>query len=219
MEILKVSPKNSKAVARIVIKLIKEGKVLVFPTDTVYGLLTDARNERAVKRIFEIKKRSKRKPIPIFVRDIKMAKNLAFINKPQEKFLQKIWPGKVTAVLKRRGNCGLPATLFGRIQTVGLRIPNYKLLNDLLEKLNSPLTGTSANISGQPPSTKIKKVINQFNPPPKNVGGQPDLILDTGNLNPSLPSTVIDLTNKKPKILREGAGKIRVKKLIRLENL
>jgi len=87
---------------------------------------------------------------------------------------------------------------------IGLRIPNYKLVNILLEKLNFPLTGTSANISGKPGSTKIREVLKQFENQfsTRSGGGQPDLILDAGNLKPSLPSTVIDLENLE--ILREG---------------
>lgn len=212
MKILKFSSQNFKKAIEISIKLIKKGKVLVFPTDTVYGLLANAKNERVVKRVFGIKKRPKGRPIPVFVRDLKMAKELAFISKKQESFLKEVWPGKVTVVLKQREDCGFPKILLGKTQTIGLRIPNYKLVNNLLEKLNFPLTGTSANISGKPASTKIKEVINQFKNTSRDISCcrskykkvKPDLVLDAGNLKPSLPSTVIDLTKKSPKILRRG---------------
>lgn len=199
MKIFKISPKNFKKEVEILAKAIKEGKVVVCPTDTVYGLLADARDEKAVRKLFKIKKRPEGKPTPIFVKDMKMAKQFAGISEGQEKFLKKVWPGKITVVLKRKNR--LPKILFGNKRTIGLRIPNYKLVNILLERLNFPLTGTSANISGEPPSTKIKEVIVQF----RNQRNQPDLILDRGDLKPSLPSTVIDLTSKTPKILREGA--------------
>jgi len=197
MMVLRVFSKNFKEIIGKVIKSIKKGEVIVCPTDTVYGLLCDAKNKGAVERLLKIKSRPKGKPIPIFVKDIKMAKNLAFVNKNQENFLKKVWPGKTTFILKRKNK--LPKILFGKKKTIGLRIPKYKLVNKLLKKLNRPLTGTSANISGQPPLTKIKEVINQF----KNQEFQPDLILDAGNLKSSLPSTVIDLTGKKIKILRK----------------
>jgi L-threonylcarbamoyladenylate synthase len=196
MKILKVDKKNLRKVVRITEKSIKKGEVVLCPTDTVYGILADATNKKAVERVFKIKKRPKGKPIPIFVKDIKMAKKLAFINKKQEDFLKMVWPGKVTVVLKRRNV--LPKILSGRTKTIGLRIPDYKLVNNLLLKLNRPLTGTSANISGKPASTKIKEVIKQF----KKEKTKPDLILDAGNLKPSSPSRVIDLTGKKFKILR-----------------
>lgn len=203
MKILKISSKNYKKIIRETTKSIKKGEVIICPTDTVYGLVCDARNEVTVKKLFKIKKRMTKKPIPIFIKDIKEAKRLAFINKNQEKFLKEIWPGKVTVVLKKKNN--LPKTLFGRRKTIGLRIPKYKLVNVLLEKLNHPLTGTSANISGKPASTKIKKVLRQFNTAPLAKGAvQPDLILNAGNLKLSKSSTVIDFTREKPKILRKG---------------
>ena len=198
MEIIKVFPRNFKKIVEISVKLIKKGKILVFPTDTVYGLLVDATNEKAVKKLFKIKKQSKGKPIPIFVKDMKMARELAYFNKFQEKFSREVWPGKITVVLKRKNS--LPKILFGNKKTIGLRIPNHKLVNILLKKLNFPLTGTSANISSKPHSTRIKEIIDQF----RERRNRPDLVLDNGNLEPSLPSTVIDLTEKSPKILRRG---------------
>lgn len=211
MEILKVTPvkknsngaskKNLNRVIRIAIKAIREGKVLVCPTDTVYGLLADATNEKAVKKIFRIKKRESKKPIPIFVKDLKMAKQVAEIDKRKEMILKKLWPGKITAVLKKKKGI----KLFGvASKTIALRVLDYKLVNILLSKLNKPLTGTSANISGKPASTKIKEVISQF----KNKKDLPDLILSVCNLKKSLASTVIDLTRNKPKILRKGELKI-----------
>jgi L-threonylcarbamoyladenylate synthase len=216
MEILKVNPirenfsngarpKNLDKIIKKVIKFIKQGKVIVSPTDTVYGLICDATNKKAVEKLFKIKKRKPRKPIPIFIKDIKTAKRLAFINKNQENFLAKAWPGKITVVLKRRKG----KKLYGvDKKTIGLRIPNYRFLNILLKKLNRPLTGTSANVSGKSPSGKIKEVLKQF----ENQKIKPDLILDKGNLKPSKPSTLIDLTGSKMKILRKGSGKIIFKK-------
>lgn len=197
MKILKIKKQNFKEITKIAVQSIKEGKVIICPTDTVYGLLCDAKNKKTIQKLFKIKQRRPQKPIPIFVKDIRAAKKFAFIDKNQEIFLKKVWPGKVTVVLKQKGK--LPKIFFGDKKTIGLRIPNYKIVNQLLSIINRPLTGTSANISGQPPSTKIKEVISQF----KNQKFQPDLILDSGNLRPSKPSTVVDLTGKKIKILRK----------------
>ncbi|MDI6602686.1 MAG: L-threonylcarbamoyladenylate synthase [Patescibacteria group bacterium] len=224
MKILKLSSKNQKEIIKEVEKAIKQGKVVVCPTDTVYGLIADATNKKAVEKIFEIKKRKDKKPIPIFVRDIKMAKSLAFIDKKQEEFLKsvwfirpnfpkdfqkreqlvkivpKIWAGKrkVTAVLKLKIKKEKLKIYGIDRKTIALRIPKYKLILDLLKKINKPLTGTSANISGRLASTKIKEVLNQF----KNQKYQPDLVINAGNLPKSKPSTVIDLTTSPPKILR-----------------
>lgn len=183
-------------IVKTAIKLIKQGKVIVCPTDTVYGLIADATNKKAVEKIFKIKKRSIKKPIPIFVKDLKIAKKLAKIDKKQERILKSIWPGKVTVVLKRKKT---KMKLYGvDKKTIALRIPNFKPVNFLLEKLNKPLIGTSANISSKPPSTKIREVTPQF----KNQKYQPDLVIDTGNLPKSKPSIVLDLTIWPPKILR-----------------
>jgi L-threonylcarbamoyladenylate synthase len=202
MIILKANKKNLKEVIETAIQLIKKGKVIICPTDTVYGLICDTTNKKAVEKLFRIKKRPRGKPIPIFVKDIKMAKTLAYIDKNQEKFLKLSWPGKVTAVLKRRKT---KTKLYGvDKKTIGLRIPKYKFINQLLTIINSPLTGTSANISNLSPSTKIKEVLKQFTL--RRGSGQekyqPDLIIDTGDLPKSKPSTVLDLTVFPPKILR-----------------
>ncbi len=193
MEILKAKTKNLV----VAINIIKKGGVVVCPTDTVYGLIADAKNKNAVKKIFNIKKRPLKKPLPVFVRDLKMARSLADINKTQEKILKKVWPGKVTAVLKAKST-NLPIGILSKDKKIGLRVPDFKFLNLLLEKLNYPLAQTSANISKKKASTKIREIVKQF----KKQKYQPDLILDAENLKPSLSSTVIDLTNFK--ILRKG---------------
>ena len=196
MEVLKLTKKNFKQVTERSIKAIEEGKVIICPTDTVYGFLGNAKDKRTVNNIFKIKKRPKNKPFPIFVKNLKMAAKFAKINKFQEKFLKKFWPGKVTVVLKRRKN-----KIYGVLkESIALRIPKYKLINRILEKTNLPLIGTSANILGKKSSTKIREVLNQF----KNQKDLPDLVLDAGNLKESKPSTVIDLRQEKIKIVRQG---------------
>ena len=176
-------------------KCIKKGKVVVFPTDTLYGLITDARNQNAVKKLFKIKKRKSKKPIPIFVKDIKMARGLAQINKKQENFLKKFWPGKITVIFKKRG-----LKVYGvNKRTIALRIPKNTLVNKLLKGTDRPLTGTSANLSGKPATNQIKDILKQF----RDQKFQPDLIINAGNLKRSKPSTIIDLIGQKPKILRK----------------
>ena len=209
MEIIKLIPSNLNRTFKKTIRVIKNGGVVVCPTDTVYGLVADAKNNTAVVKVFRIKKRNYQKPVPVFVKNIKMAKSLAIINKEQEVFLKKIWPGKVTVVLKTR-SAKLPRRILSKDKKIGLRIPKHKLLNDLLDKLNQPLVATSANISGKKPSGEMKKVLAQF----KDKKYKPDLVLSRGNLKPSLPSTAVDIsemptlrpgTDLKIKILRQGA--------------
>ena len=202
MKIVKTDSKNYRKIIELVEKLIREGKVLVCPTDTVYGLIADATNKKAVDKIFKIKKRPRNKPIPVFIKDLKTAQKLALINKNQEKFFKKAWPGKITVVLKRKEG----KQIYGiDKKTIALRVPNYKLVNILLKKLKCPLIGTSANISGKPASTEIKEVLKQFTL--RRGSGQEkyqiDLVIDVGNLPKSRPSLVIDLTKEPPKILRK----------------
>jgi len=197
MKILKINPKNQKSALKQAVLIIRKGGVVICPTDTVYGLIADIKNSSAVKKVFKIKNRKFNKSLPVFVKNIKTAKKLAYINKNQEEFLKKVWPGKVTVVLKAR-SVKFPKGILSKDKKIGLRIPDYKFLNFLLEKLNCPLAATSANISGKQSSNKIEKVLNQF----KNQKCLPELVLEVKNLRDSLSSTVIDLTNNK--ILRKG---------------
>lgn len=201
MEILKVDPENlreSKTAIQKAAQIVKQGGVVVIPTDTTYVFTCDVSNEFAVKQIFKIKKRPLTKPIPIFVSDVSMAKKLAYINAKIEKALNLIWPGSVTAVLERKKI--LPEIVYGNKNTVGLRLPDYKLVHFLQDLVLKPLSGTSANISDMPVAYKIQDVLEQF----KNQTFKPDLILDAGELKNIQPSTVIDFIGPKPKILRIG---------------
>lgn len=180
MEIVKIKKQNPGKIAG----LIRAGKVLVCPTDTVYGLIARARNKKAVARIYKIKQRPKEKLLPIFVPTIKEAKKFYRINTAQERFLKNNWPGPVTIVFDKTK----PA----------LRIPQSDFLLALM-KQTGPLAETSANISDQPATTKIKEVIEYF----KGRKYQPDFVLDGGDLKKSRPSQVIDLSGAVPVILRK----------------
>jgi len=198
MQIIKKNRKNIKEITTA----LKNGAVLVCPTDTIYGFLADAENKKAVDKIYKIKKRSKTKALPVFIKDVKMAKKLAEISeKPsfakasagkQEKILKKYWPGKFTFVLKRKPGIKLYGV---EKDSIALRIPKYKFLNNLLKEINRPLVQTSVNISGQPSLNKISDIINQLNK-------LDVLIIDGGDLKKSKPSKIIDLTNNN-KILRK----------------
>lgn len=180
-------------------RIIKNGGVIVCPTDTVYGLICDATNKKAVEKIFKIKKRPKSKPLPLFAKDLKMAKKLAEIDRNQEKFLKKVWPGKITVVLKStRLRPPIGGTSARQRKTIALRVPKHKVISYLLSVIGRPLAQTSANISGQPASNNIKDILEQF----KGKKHQPDLIVRYSVSNKSKPSKIIDLTKKPYKILR-----------------
>lgn len=194
MEVVKLQKALNKATSALL-----AGKIVICPTDTVYGFLADASNKKAVEKIFKIKKRPRAKPLAVFVRDIKMVKQLAEIDERQEKTLKKYWPGKYTFVLKRKPcEVGSHTKLYGvDKKTIALRIPKFKFLNDLLKKINKPLAQTSVNISGEPPLVKIEDIKEKF-----GMSDIPMLIIDGGNLPKNKPSAIIDLTKDKIKILR-----------------
>ena len=202
MEILRLEREKLSELLVIVARDLKKGKVVAIPTDTIYGLIADASNEKAVMKIFKIKKRPESKVLPIFVKDIKMAKQFAKINKRQENFLKKYWPGKVTVVLERKGR----KKIYGvDKKTIGLRVPDSKIIKAIISKIKKPLVQTSVNISGQPSINDPKKISEIFS----GKKFKPDLIINNGPIKEGLQSTLVDLTGEEFKILREGAIKIK----------
>ncbi len=200
MKILKINPENiraSKEAIEEAVRIIQKGGVIIFPTDTVYGLGADATNGSAVGRVFRIKKRPEGKPVPIIISDLEMARKLAYFDKKTEEILLSIWPGPVTALLQKRAI--LPEAVANGMPTIALRIPDYKITHYMVVQCGVPIVATSANVSGQPASNKLEDVLNQFAKEPK-----PDLVLDAGNLKFSEPSTILDLSRGKPIITRVG---------------
>ena len=204
MRILKINLNNLKesidAISEAV-ETIKNGGVVVYPTDTIYGLGVNALNPEAISRLFKIKRRPSEKAVPVIVNDVEMARKIAYIDYRKNETLKKIWPSPVTIILQKKDT--VPDILTGTKDTIGIRIPDSKLARILVSSLGAPITATSANISGEEPSLDIQKIIDRFN----QVNDKPDLILDAGILPPSEPSTVLDLSGQKPKILRIGPVK------------
>jgi len=183
------------------IAVLKLGGVIIYPTDTLYGLGANALEPGPVERVFKIKNRAREKPLPVAVRNIKWAKGLAHIFQKEENVLNAIWPGAVTAILPKRNI--VPDLITAGQPNVALRAPDSVFTDALLGRYGYPITSTSANISGEEPSTKISEIIDIF----KNFYHKPDLIIDAGDLPKSEPSTILDLTSDRPKILRVGPVK------------
>jgi L-threonylcarbamoyladenylate synthase len=170
------------------IDVMKRGGVVAYPTDTVFGLGVNATREDAVKLLYRVKDRSGSRPVPVIVSSIRQAKWLASINSKQEKILDSIWPGAVTAVLEKRGG-----------GTIGLRIPDSEVARDLARDF--PITGTSANLSGEEPAKTAEEVMVAFG----SHHPKPDLVLNLPSVGSSKPSTVIDITDpSRPRIVRVG---------------
>ncbi len=195
MKIVVLTHKNVVEVIKEAVKTLKEGKVVIAPTDTVYGIMGLAFDPKVVERIFVIKQRSLEKPVALFVRDIEMAKELAQIDSAQEDLLQTYWPGAVTFVLKAKQKL---SPLIVKDDKIGLRIPDHPILQDILRQLNLPLAQSSANISCEPTPSSAKEIREIF----ARQKDKPDLIIDGGQLPLNQPSTVLDITVLPPKVLR-----------------
>ena len=197
-----------QAVLERAVQVLVRGGTLIVPTDTLYGLACNALDPAAVGKIFDVKHRSYVRALPMLVRDMSWARELAYITPEQEKLVSHFWPGKVTFVFPRRPI--VPAIMSGGGSTIGLRAPNHPFLQDLLKHVGYPLAGTSANVSGDQPFNDARHIIESFS----LTAPQPDLILDSGTLPPSEPSTVVDLSGRVPRILRQGA--VRADKILAL---
>lgn len=190
------------------VAVLRRGGTAIIPTDTLYGLGCNALDAMAVGRVFDIKHRSYVKALPMLVRDLSWARELAYMTPEQEKLIEQFWPGKVTFVLSRRPI--VPAVMCGGGQTVGIRAPDHAFVQALLRHLGYPIAGTSANVLGTEPTSDAAVIGASF----AKTAPQPDVILDAGVLPDSLPSTVVDLSGRVPRILRQGA--VRADKILAL---
>jgi len=180
-------------------KLIEEGKLIAFPTETVYGLGADALNEEAVRRIFEIKGRPLNKPLSILIgkkEDLKQY--VQKIPEVAEALVEKFWPGPVTLIF--RASSLIPDMMKGKNNTIGIRMPNCRVALEIVKTSRVPLACPSANLSGRPSPTKAEEVI-------KDLGEKIDLILDGEETRIGVESTVLNLTTYPPTMVREGALK------------
>ncbi|MCE1253251.1 MAG: threonylcarbamoyl-AMP synthase [Anaerolineae bacterium] len=174
---------------------LQKGGVIVFPTDTVYGLGVPIRNEVGINRLFEIKGRDFNKAIAVLVGDIKHLPQLTpGLTPVAEKLAKAFWPGALTLVVPCAA--GLPHNL-SPLPTVGIRMPNHPFALKLLCK-SGPLATTSANVSGGANTITARQVLEQLD-------GSIDLLLDGGQTPGAVPSTVVDCTKAELTILRQGA--------------
>ncbi len=179
-------------------RLILEGEVLVCPTDTGYAFAANALDEKAVTKVFELKGRAYSNPIHVTVSSITEAKNYAYVNEAARHLARRFLPGALTAVLLKKEI--VPSLLVAGRNTVGIRVPDNKVILGLAKMTKLPLTSTSANISGRPTPYNIKEVIDQLGEDTNKIA----LILDQGQVSPPELSTIVDLTVAPPQLLRQG---------------
>jgi len=180
-------------------KVLKNGGLVVFPTDTVYGLIADAKNQDAVQKLLKFKDRPAGKPISVFVSSINDSKKYVELDENNEKMLHRILPGPFTVVLRSKHILDL--ALESEKGTLGIRVPQSDYVQKLMDTFQSPLTATSANMSGQSPHYSIESLKNQVSSPKEKLI---DLIIDAGKLPHNKPSTVVELISSNIKTLRTG---------------
>jgi len=188
--------KASKANIRKAAKIIWSNGLVIFPTETVYGLGADALNPDAVVKIFEVKKRPKFDPIIVHIAELKSLKHLCKdVNRTARKLIKRFWPGPLTIVFKKTDV--VPDIVTSGMDTVGIRMPSHPVALELIKKARCPIAAPSANEFGYITPTKAKNISKQLQ---KSVG----LILDSGKTCIGIESTVISVIDK-PIILRSGA--------------
>ena len=179
---------------KVAIKKIKDGGIIVFPTDTVYGIGCDPYNKKTISRLYEIKKRKKTKPFPILGISKTELEKIAEFNTLEEKIAEKFWPGQVTLILKVKDEKIRQSLYLDK--KIAVRVPNNQCVLSLLKECKL-LVGTSANISGTTPFTdpnECSKNLTRY-----------DLLIDGGIIPSQSESTIVEIVGDDIKILREGS--------------
>lgn len=175
--------------------LLQKGELVAFPTETVYGLGADALNEEAVKKIFIAKQRPMDNPLIVHVAKEEDIHPLCHVNPLAKKLMAAFWPGPLTLLLPKKEI--VPAVTTGGLKTVALRMPNHPVALSLIEKSGCPIAAPSANQSGKPSPTKAEHVF-------EDMEGRIPLVIDGGASDIGVESTVLDISNDLPQILRPG---------------
>ncbi|MBW2635038.1 MAG: threonylcarbamoyl-AMP synthase [Deltaproteobacteria bacterium] len=179
------------------VNVIKTGGIVAFPTSGLYGLGADALNRLAVERVYRVKQRDFGKPILVLIKDtLDLKKVCTQVPELAIRMMAAFWPGRLTIIVEARPE--LPDVLTGGTGKIGIRVPLHPVARALVTALDSPITGTSANLSGK----KGCSSVSDLNP---GLAEGLDLVLDAGHLEGGIGSTVVDVTFDPPLVVREGA--------------
>lgn len=184
-----------------IIRHLKNNGLIIYPTETSYGLGADATNQKAVDLIFKIKQRSKKKTLPLIAGSVAMVIKNCELGKIEKNLAQKYWPGPLTLVLKSK-DAKLAKGVTSKDKTVAIRVSSNKIAKNIAQKLGNPIISTSANITGEVEGFNfedIKNIFAKF----KNI-----MFIDGGRLPKSEPSTILSIVDDKIVILRQGVIKL-----------
>ena len=182
-----------------VVQILKDGRVIAYPTDTNYGIGCDIFNKKGIEKIYQKKKREKNKPMSFICADLSDISHYAIVSNYAYRIMKRCLPGPFTFILEASSKT--PKKIMSKRKTVGIRIPDHKICLAIVKELGHPLITTSANIS-------TEEELNNPDDIEDKLGSSLDLIIDEGPLI-SEPSTIVDLTGDSPTILREGKGEIK----------
>lgn len=175
---------------------LKKGKIVISPTDTVYGIMANAYDKKAVEKIYEVKGRPKSKPLCVLISDISMLEEMVeYISPTEQKLIDTFWPGPLTILFKKRK--GVLSNAVSTNEYVGVRLIKEGLTYKLIQKAGVPIVAPSANLSGSPTGTEIKNIINEL-------GGKVDYILNCGDIKNDTVSTIVQIEDEKVIVIREG---------------
>ncbi|KSW12778.1 hypothetical protein CF15_07255 [Pyrodictium occultum] len=175
--------------------LVRAGGLVVYPTDTVYGLGADPLNPWAVLRVYQAKERPLDRPLPVLVSGPEEAEKLVAVTPEARRLMERLWPGPLTLVLEARP--GVPRVLHADTGRLGVRMPNHPAALALIEASGGALVGTSANLHRGPSPRTAREALEQL-------GSRVDAVIDAGPAPGGTPSTVLDLTTRPPRLVRRG---------------
>lgn len=201
-EIISNLEDNKNEKIRKIGETLKQGKIVVFPTETVYGIGVNGLDKKAVRKLYEVKQRPLDKPISLLVSDFEMIEKVAKdISELEYKIMRKYFPGPLTIVLNKKDIVPDEVTANGK--TVGIRMPDNEDTLKIIKEAGFPIATPSANISGRPSGTNIDMIMKDFE-------DKVDLYVDGGESKIGMPSTIIRVENNQIKVLRQGSINIEI---------
>ena len=196
--LLTINPENPQArLINEAVKLMKQGAVICYPTDTMYGIGCDIYNQKAIKRIYQIKRRPKQKPFSFMCSSLKNVSEYGYLSNTAYRVMKKLLPGPYTFIVPALKI--VPKILITKQKTVGIRVPDCNIATALVDALGNPVLNTSATLDDEMVSMTHPFELEEL------LGKLVDVIIDGGPLFPT-PSSVIDLVGDTPEVLRHGKG-------------